>query len=184
MSKDRKNRITVRDIAITGILLAICIVFQIFKNMSVFITGPVVNACLIICALSTGLIPALILSVITPVTSFLITGAPVMTAVPPMMPLIMAGNAILVIMVCIFGNKNYVKISLGMAAGSILKALFMGLTISMGVLPHMLPEPMTKMLPAMKIQFSVTQLITAAIGSVIAYVVWIPLSKSMSVTVH
>jgi hypothetical protein len=69
MSKDRKNRITVRDIAITGILLAICIVFQIFKNMSVFITGPVVNACLIICALSTGLIPAMILSVITPVTS-------------------------------------------------------------------------------------------------------------------
>ena len=68
-------KITTKQITTTAVLLAICIVSQFFKNTSVYITGPIINACLIIAALDAGMACGIILSVITPVTSFLITGS-------------------------------------------------------------------------------------------------------------
>ena len=52
----------------TGVLLAICIVSQFFKNLSIFITGPVVNTCIILAVLMINLACGIILSIITPVT--------------------------------------------------------------------------------------------------------------------
>ena len=40
-----------REIATTAILLAICIVSQIFKNLSIFITGPIINTCIVLAVL-------------------------------------------------------------------------------------------------------------------------------------
>ena len=40
-------KITTKQITTTAVLLAICIVSQFFKNTSVYITGPIINACLI-----------------------------------------------------------------------------------------------------------------------------------------
>lgn len=177
-------KITTKQIAITGILLAICIVSQFFKNLSTFITGPIINACLIIAVLTAGLLCALILSVITPVTAFIITGSPVMAAVPAMIPMVMLGNAILVVFVWLFYQKLFnginknLRLCIGMIVGSLIKAAVMGLTISMWLLPTFLPQPMQeKMLPALKMQFSTVQLITALIGSALAFVIWIPLKK-------
>ena len=45
-------KITTKQITTTAVLLAICIVSQFFKNTSVYITGPIINACLIIAALT------------------------------------------------------------------------------------------------------------------------------------
>ena len=104
-------KITTKQITTTAVLLAICIVSQFFKNTSVYITGPIINACLIIAALGAGMACGIILSVITPVTSFLI------------------------------------------------------------------PEAMVPKMAVFQTTFSVTQLITAAIGSVLAFVIWIPLKK-------
>ena len=86
-----------KEIVITAALLAVCIISQFFKNLSVFITGPVINACLIIAVLSAGLASGIILSIITPVTAYIIAASPVMMAVPGIIPLIMAGNAVLVL---------------------------------------------------------------------------------------
>lgn len=48
-------KITTKQITTTAVLLAICIVSQFFKNTSVYITGPVINACLILAVLSVGI---------------------------------------------------------------------------------------------------------------------------------
>ena len=95
--KEEAMKITTKQITTTAVLLAICIVSQFFKNTSVYITGPVINACLILAVLSVGIPCGIILSVITPVTSFFITGSPIIGAIPAIMPCIMAGNALLVL---------------------------------------------------------------------------------------
>ena len=84
-------KITTKQITTTAVLLAICIVSQFFKNTSVYITGPVINACLILAVLSVGIPCGIILSVITPVTSFFITGSPIIGAIPAIMPCIPSG---------------------------------------------------------------------------------------------
>lgn len=175
-------KITTKQLVTTAIILAICIISQFFKNMSVYITGPIINACLVICVLTCGLLCGIILSVITPVTSFFITGSPIIAAVPAIMPCIMIGNAILVICIHFITKKKSGDVSLiiSMAVGCIAKALFMGISIALIILPNMLPEKMLPKLPVFQTTFSVTQLITAVIGCVIAYIIWIPLKKSFS----
>lgn len=177
-------KITTKQITTTAILLAICIVSQFFKNMSVYVTGPIINACLVIAVLSVGLGCALILSVITPITSFIITGSPIMAAVPIIIPCIMVGNAVLCIVISKLKNKgmsgNKIMLPASMIIGSVLKAVVMGILISLVILPNMLPEPMLPKLNVLQVQFSLTQLITAIIGCVFAYIIWIPLKKSMT----
>ena len=92
-------KLTTKQIAMTAVMLAVCIVSQFFKNTSVFITGPIINAALVIVTVYCGLACGIILSVITPITSFFITGSPIMAAVPAMFPCIMAGNIVLVLLV-------------------------------------------------------------------------------------
>ena len=71
-------KIKTKQITVTAIMLAICLVSQFFKNLSVYITGPIINAALILTVLYAGMACGIILSIITPVTSFFITGSPVM----------------------------------------------------------------------------------------------------------
>ena len=78
-----KEKLGTKQIAFTGILLAICIVSQIFKNLSIFITGPIINACIVLAVLIAGVSCGIILSVITPVAAYFIAASPVMTAWDP-----------------------------------------------------------------------------------------------------
>ena len=172
-------KITAKQITTTAILLAICIVSQFFKNLSVYITGPIINACLILAVLSVGMVCAIILAVITPVTAFFISGSPIMAAIPAIIPCVMIGNAILVlgvglIMKKVKGNGGLIA---GMAAGSVLKALFMGAVISLILIPNLIPEAMVPKMGVFQMTFSLTQLITAVIGSAYAFIIWIPLKK-------
>ncbi|MCR5501744.1 MAG: ECF transporter S component [Lachnospiraceae bacterium] len=174
-----------RQIAITAILLAVCIASQFFKNLSVYITGPIVNLCLILATMTAGLFWGIALSVITPVTAFLITGNPMMAAVPAVIPLIMLGNAVLVVMVhylfrpAISGGKPLVSVRAVIIAvlSCLAKGCFMGLTISLWLLPAFLPEKMQPKLPVFQMTFSVTQFVTAVIGFVYFHIVWMPVSK-------
>ena len=172
----------------TALLLALCIVSQYFKNFSVYITGPIINTILIIATLAVGLYSGLIISVITPVTAFIITGSPIMAAIPAILPVIILGNVILVCSTYYFQNKHNFKYHLqaGLFVGSILKAIFMGAVIVLVLLPLLgdniashLPKPevLPMVLATAKITFSVTQLITAFLGSILAYLIWMPLKK-------
>lgn len=173
-------KITTKQITFTAILLAICIVSQVFKNLSVFITGPIINAALILAAIYCGLVSGTILSIITPITAFFITGSPVMAAIPLMFPCIMLGNFVLVLAAAKLNGlvKKPLGFPVSMVIGSFVKALVMGVTISLLVLPNFLPEAMEKMLPVLQAQFSTTQLITALIGSVYAFIIKLALDKA------
>lgn len=177
-------KITVKQITLTAAFLAICIVSQLFKNLSVYITGPIVNTALILTTVYCGLTCGLILSVITPITAFFITGSPIMAAVPMIIPAIMLGNAVLVVVVYFlkdrFGRKYHLTVSfpISMILGALFKGAVMGLMISYFILPHFLPEKMLPKLPALQIQFSITQFFTALIGSAYAFIIRLALHKT------
>lgn len=181
-------KITTKQLVQTALLLAICIASQYFKNLSVYITGPIVNLTIILAVLSVGLWSGLLLSIIAPVTAFFFTGSPIMAAIPLMFPAVMAGNAVLAVTVWYFQKKTSFKWRLpaGLIAGSVLKAVFMGIVIVLIILPifgdniaSKLPKPeaLPMVLATAKVTFSVTQLTTALIGSAVAYVIWMPLKK-------
>lgn len=173
-------KIRTKQITVTAIMLAICILSQFFKNLSVYITGPIINAALILTVLYAGTVCGIILSIITPVTSFFITGSPIMAAIPAMFPCIMIGNIILVLCVGLlhtkFGAKAGLPVSIGI--GAVLKAVFMGILISLIILPTYLPVKMQPMLHALQFQFSLTQLITAIIGGLYAVIIAAVLKKT------
>ena len=111
-----------------------------------------------------------------------------MAAIPLMFPAVMAGNAVLAITVWYFQEKTSFKWRLpaGLVAGSVLKAIFMGVVIVLIILPifgdniaSKLPKPeaLPMVLATAKVTFSITQLTTALIGSALAYVIWMPLKK-------
>lgn len=181
-------KLTTRQLVQTALLLAICIASQYFKNLSVYITGPIVNTTIIIAVLAVGLWSGLLISIIAPVTAFFFTGSPVMAAIPLMFPVIMAGNAILALSVWYFQKKQSFKWRLpaGLVIGSVLKAIFMGVVVVLIILPIFgqniggklpRPEALPGVLATARVTFSVTQLTTALIGSVLAYLIWIPLKK-------
>lgn len=181
-------KLSTKQLVQTALLLAICIASQYFKNISVYITGPVVNTTIIIAVLAVGLWSGLLISIVAPVTAFFFTGSPIMAAIPLMFPAVMAGNAVLAVCVWYFQNKLKFKwrLPVGLAAGSVLKALFMGIVIVLILLPvfgdniasHLpKPEALPAVLATAKTTFSVTQLITSLIGSALAYLIWLPLQK-------
>ena len=172
-------KFTTKQLAQTALLLALCIASQFFKNLSVYITGPIVNTIIIIAVLSVGLFSGIIISVIAPVTAFLITASPIIAAIPAIMPVIMIGNCILAIFVWLFDSKIHFKLSLpvGMIIGSVVKSVFMAVLI-INVLFSMFGDALNdKQLAMGRTTFSTVQLVTALIGSVLAYLIWIPLKK-------
>ena len=104
-----KKAFGTKEIATTGILLAICIISQFFKNLSIFITGPIINACIVLAVILANVYCGLILSVLTPITAYIIAASPVMSAVPLLIPFIMLGNCVLALSVHFLMKKDFVK---------------------------------------------------------------------------
>ena len=176
-------------IAVTAILLALCIVSQFFKSLSVYITGPIVNLCLITAVMTAGMLWGVVLAVITPVTAFIIAASPVMSAVPGIIPLIMLGNVTLVFMVnflfkpAVSGGKPLISVRSVAAAvlSCLAKGCVMGLTIALWLLPSFIPQgsPLREKLPVFQVMFSVTQFITAVIAFIYFFIIWKPLGGAL-----
>lgn len=184
------KKISTKQITATALLLAICIASQYFKNLSSYITGPIVNATLILAVLGIGLYSGIIISIIAPITAFFFTGSPIMASIPLMFPIVMIGNVILVLFTYFFQTKLKFKYHLasGLILGSIAKSAFLGIVVILIVLPifgHFIaanlpkPEALPMVLAAAKVTFSVSQLITSITGSLLAYIIWIPLKKAL-----
>ena len=109
---------TTKKLVQTGILLALCLVFQLLKGISVYITGPMVNAILILASLSCGWYSGVLIAVVAPLTAMLIGATPIVNAVPAMLPVIMIGNALIAVFAWLFRNRMR---PLGLAIGSCLK---------------------------------------------------------------
>lgn len=175
-------RISVRTIARTAILLVLCLAAQSLKSVSQFITGPIVNTILLLATLSVGLWSGLVISVLSPLLAALIGASPIMMMLPQMFPVVIVGNALLVLSTYFFyrwRQKNGPLIA-GMAVGSILKSLFLWAMVSLVVIPLFGTQLKDAVKVTLTAMFSFNQLITAAIGSILAYLIWIPLRKALA----
>lgn len=184
----KKISFSAKDITTTAILLAICIVSQFFKSLSIFITGPIINACIVLAVFAVNLPCGIVLSIITPVTAYFIAASPLMMAIPGIVPLIMLGNIVIAVMSYILLNKDMhetraseklvQKFIKGIIA-SLAKGLVMGLTISLWVIPTFLPaeSPLRAKMSVFQMTFSVFQFITAVIGFVYVFIIWGALVK-------
>jgi len=140
------------------VLLGIATAAPLIRNQ--FITGPIVNATLLIAVALLGMRDGLLIGLI-PSSIALATGLlpPVLA---PMIPFIIVGNAILVVTFGYLRNKNY---WLGLVSGSILKFAFLSGTSS--VVINLLPNKAVAANVA--VMMSWPQLVTALAGGLLAY---------------
>lgn len=177
---------TTKKLTRTAILLALMLVVQCFKNFSPYITGPIVNLILLVAFSFVDLKSSIALCVLAPVTSYLITQSPVITATNfAALPVIMIGNIIYVVSVYIFSKENIfpkasenLKLIFGLFFGCILKWVFMFLS-SEWVLKTIFSENLTGMLAKkFGVMFGSLQLIAGLIGAVLFFVIYKILKKA------
>lgn len=113
-----------------ALLLAIIIVMQLIKNVSAYISGPVINAAMVIAVLELGTVWGIGFSVIVPFMSLLIAPASPMTMLSGAthymtLPIIIIGNIILVLAAKLGSKKGGPVFIVSLVAGAVLKWLFM-----------------------------------------------------------
>lgn len=166
----------VRFLTRTALLLAVAIAFQIFGQLiplyNNFIVGPVVNAVLLVATASVGFWSGVSISVIAPLVSAFTNKAPIAPLVLGFSPFIIIGNVILVLFFHLFRKKKSIAFIpgpvLGVAAGSVLKFVFLYSAISVFTsLVEMKPQQAVTLTNL----FSWPQLVTAIIGGAIALII-------------
>ena len=140
------------------VLLGIATVAPLSGNQ--FITGPIVNASLLIAVVLLGMRDALLIGLISSTVALATGLLPAMLA--PMVPFIILGNAILVIT---FGYLRHLNYWLGIVSGSVLKFVFLFGTSSI-VANFLINEQLARKEAAM---LSWSQLVTALAGGLLAY---------------
>lgn len=157
-----------KQLVLTAVLLAMCIVFQSMKGISVYLTGSAVNTILVMATLAVGTSSGILIAVMSPIIAYFMGFTPIMQLVPLMIFVVMIGNLTLVLLA---GRGRKEKLPAWLALGAILKAAVLWLLVWYAVLPFFggaIPE---KMVGVVKTTFSMTQFITAAIGCAIAFVI-------------
>ena len=129
----KKN--STRKLALAGILLAIIIIMQLVKNVSAYISGPVINTVMVIAGIELGTWWGIGFSVIVPILSLVFAPASPMTMLSTQthfmtVPIIIIGNIILVMAAKIGSkntdtNKGKVIFIVSLVIGAVLKWLFM-----------------------------------------------------------
>lgn len=150
-----------------SIILALILVSQLFKNLSVFITGSIINFCLITCTLLVDKKYGILLSIVSPITAFLITGSPIMSALPIIILFVILGNIVFVLINDHFyKKKNPKSFVTAMVTSCMIKGLIMGVTI-IPCMYLLLPEasPLRAVIGTLSLTFSAIQIITALIGT-------------------
>lgn len=121
---------TTSKLTLGGVLYAIIIIMQLLKNISPFISGPIINTAMVIAILTLGMRWGIGFSVIVPITSLIFAPASAMTMVTTAtngvtLPVIIVGNIIFVLC-AYFGRKyGYKSLFLCLILGAVLKWLFM-----------------------------------------------------------
>lgn len=151
-------------VIIFAILLTISIVLPAFIHVQ-WMTGPVINAALLLATVLIGPMEAMLLGLM-PSTVALSTGL-LPFALAPMVPFIMIGNAILIISFHYLKGQNY-ALRLGLSA--LLKFAFLHYAVVF-VMSRFLDSPI---LSKLMIMMSWPQFVTAVIGGIVIY----PLVKS------
>ncbi len=157
---EESSRRGLRWLVRTALLLALTVAIQML-GLPQFFTGPLVNAFLLLAALFNGMWSGVIIGLFTPGIAF----ARGILAPPlgPMIPFIMAGNAILVIVFSLVGKRDHLGREIGgVVLGSFLKYLLLSQAVTWVV---EVPPPVAKAMQT-------PQLFTALAGGAIALIVY------------
>jgi hypothetical protein len=172
---------TVKWITRTAILLALTILFQSLRvlipilpaNISQYLVGSLVNLCLILAAIIVGIKGGLVIAIIAPIIAFFQGFTPVPVLVIP----IALGNIVLVVLIALLYKRNAL---LAFAAGAVLKFIALYLGVVKIVLPFFLPANAPDHIRvALPMQFSWRQLVTAAVGGILAAIILPVLKKTV-----
>jgi hypothetical protein len=166
-----------RFITRTALLLAVAIAFQLLGRIlgpyNNFIVGPVVNAVLIIATAIAGFWSGAAIAVIAPLVSAFTNKAAIAPLILAFSPFIILGNVIIVAAFHFLKKKSKIA---AIAAGALLKFGFLYAAISIFT-AVMKMQP--KVAATLTNLFSWPQLLTAAIGGVVALAVLAALEKSL-----
>ncbi|HZK35095.1 MAG TPA: ECF transporter S component, partial [Bacillota bacterium] len=138
-------------------------------NLSQYIVGSLVNLSLIVAAVIVGMEGGLVISVVAPLIAFFQGFQPNLI----MVPMIAIGNIVLVVVVATLYRKNKL---VALASAAILKFIALYIAVVKIALPVFLADSPDAMKAALSLNFSWPQLVTAAIGGVLALAV-MPLIK-------
>ncbi|MBE6910302.1 MAG: ECF transporter S component [Ruminococcaceae bacterium] len=166
-----------KTITRTAILIALLVALQYAtSSLGQFVTGSCVNLVLAVAALLVGLWGGAAVAILSPFFAFLIGVGPKLIAIVPFVAL---GNLVYVVVLALLG-KRFAKLPeslLAVAAAAVCKFLTLFLVIVKLVLPALgLPD---KQVAVMSTMFSWPQLVTAAIGGVLALLVVPAVKKAL-----
>ena len=158
----------IKFITETAVCIAVLIVVQLStRGMTQLVTGSLVNAVLIVTALTAGLAGGICTAVISPFLAFLLGIGPKFLTI---VPVVAAGNLIIVLTVYAiinqFNMNYYIKWLLAVILGAVLKfaALYFGIVKL--VLPLLSLPPQKA--AAISASFGAVQAVTAVIGGIVA----------------
>ncbi len=92
----------VGQLVLSVLFLLLCLPAQLLENVSVYLSESLVCAVLIICTLACGYGWGAVLSLLTPLTGWLVTGSEVISRLPQILPCHMLANLLLVSLVWFF----------------------------------------------------------------------------------
>lgn len=129
MEKSKSRSLTFK-IATAGILLAIIIVMQLIKNVSPFISGPIINACMMIAIIEVGIWAGVGFAIVVPIISLLFAFASPTTALAfttygASIGIIIVGNLIFLLLGKFGSKQNLVLFILFLLLGALFKWFFM-----------------------------------------------------------
>lgn len=181
MFKMKKN--SIQKLTAAAILLAVIMIMQLIKNVSAYISGPVINAAMVIAALELGTLWGIGFSVIVPVLSLIIAPASPMTMLAGAtnyltVPIIIIGNIIFVLCAKFGSKKGNVLFIVSLVAGAILKWLFMWGCGELILLP-VFSESLGKLAAVVSKVFSVLQLYSGLLSIVLIVPAHKALKKSV-----
>ncbi|MFI3173775.1 MAG: ECF transporter S component [Bacillota bacterium] len=166
------TKISTKDITLTAVLLGLCIVFQMMKGLSPYITGTAVNAMLVLGVLTVGWFGGVALAFFTPIVAYLLGLTPIVQMIPVMVLVIAFGNFALVLFAMIAKQKQPRNLlPMGLVVGSVVKALVLWVLVWFLVLPTFGAELPEAVVLGAKVSFSWMQLVTALLGSGVGYFV-------------
>ncbi|MCL2057358.1 MAG: ECF transporter S component [Oscillospiraceae bacterium] len=176
------NKSKISWIARTAVFIALLIVMQAVTAAfgNTLVTGSVVNLMLILSVMTCGPLSGICVAVVSPVMAKLLGIGPLWSLIP----VIIAGNTVLVLLWHFIGNrsagKKYMRylIALVTAAAAKFAVLYFGVVkIVLPILTE-LPERQVSVISGM---FSFPQLITASIGGALAITI-LPILRKAAVS--
>lgn len=164
----QKNDSKIKLICRTAIFIALLVAVQyVTRSLGQYVTGSLVNLILIASALLCGLWGGIAVAFLSPIFAFLLGIGPAFIQV---VPAIMLGNIVLVVLWSLIAGRSnaaFWRYPVALVAGAVAKFAVLYLVIVRWLVPMVLTLN-EKQAAVLSASFSLPQLITAAIGGVLA----------------